>query len=119
MSLYKKNLGKTGENLAINFLKSNDYAVIDKNFRSKFGEIDIIARKKNILTFIEVKTKTSLQQGAPYEAVNYWKLKHLKRAINYYILKNNVKNCKLSIGIVSIVLGDNQTKAIKLYELDY
>ena len=47
MSLYQKNLGKTGENLALDYLRSHSYSIIQKNFRSKFGEIDIVAEKEH------------------------------------------------------------------------
>jgi len=108
MSLYQKNLGKIGEDLALDFLKSHSFFVLEKNFHSKFGEIDIIAEKKHCLYFVEVKTRSNLNHGAPYEAVNKRKIYHIKKASQYYLLKNKLKNkfegYKLKIAVFSILI---------------
>ena len=65
--------GEKGESLAKSFLVKNGYTIIDTNFRTKTGEIDIIAKKNEIIVFIEVKTRSSLTYGYPYEAVGYKK----------------------------------------------
>ena len=108
MSLYQKNLGKTGENLALDYLRSHSYSIIQKNFRSKFGEIDIVAEKKHCLYFIEVKTRSNLDHGAPYEAVNKRKIYHIKKAAQYYLLKNNDQDYRLKIGVFSILIDDKK-----------
>ena len=92
MSLYQKNLGKIGENLAIDFLKSHNFSVLEKNFRSRLGEIDIIAKKDHCLYFIEVKTRSNLNHGAPYEAVNKRKIYHIKKTAQFYLLKNKFED---------------------------
>lgn len=107
MSLYQKNLGKTGEYLALNYLQQENYKIIEKNFRSKFGEIDIIAEKNNHLSFVEVKTRVGLIKGYPYEAIDKRKVFHMKRAAQYFLLKNNYKNYKLSLDLISIVLNQD------------
>jgi len=110
MSLYQKNLGKTGEDLAIDFLKSHNYSVIEKNFRSKFGEIDIIAEKKHCLYFIEVKTRSNLNFGEPYEAVNKRKIYHIKKVAQYYLLKNKFEAYKLKVAVFSILIEGEKIK---------
>ncbi|MEK7177614.1 MAG: YraN family protein [Patescibacteria group bacterium] len=104
MSLYQKNLGKTGEDLAIDFLKSHSYSILEKNFRSKFGEIDVIAEKKHCLYFVEVKTRSNTYHGEPYEAVNKRKIYHIKKASQYYLLKNKFEGYKLKIAVFSILI---------------
>ncbi|MFA5769965.1 MAG: YraN family protein [Patescibacteria group bacterium] len=104
MSLYQKNLGKTGEDLALDFLKSHNYSILEKNFRSKFGEIDIIGEKNHCLYFVEVKTRSNLNHGAPYEAVNKRKIYHIKKAAQYYLLKNKFEGYKLKISVFSILI---------------
>ena len=104
MSLYQKNLGKIGEDLALDFLKSHSFFVLEKNFHSKFGEIDIIAEKKHCLYFVEVKTRSNLNHGAPYEAVNKRKIYHIKKASQYYLLKNKFEGYKLKIAVFSILI---------------
>lgn len=107
MSLYQKNLGKTGEDLALDFLKSHNFSIIEKNFRSKLGEIDIIAKKDGSLYFIEVKTRSNINYGKPYESVNKRKIYHIKKAAQFYLLKNKFEDYKLKVAVFSILVdGD-------------
>lgn len=108
MSQYPINIGKLGEKTAILYLKEKDYLIVDKNFKSKFGEIDIIASKDHCLYFIEVKTRTNINKGMPFEAVNSTKIKHIEMAAKYYLLKNDYKDYKLKIGVISILIINNK-----------
>lgn len=117
MTLQRKRLGTSGEGIASDFLLKNGFTIIQTNFTCKLGEIDIIAQKNQKLHFIEVKTRIGVDKGQPYEAVNFRKLHHIKNTIDYYLLKNNIKNSKLSIDVVSIVLSrDNSVERLNLYE---
>ena len=82
-------LGYFGEEKACNYLINNNYKIIERNFKCKHGEIDIISKDliKNELVFIEVKTRSSLNYGTPSEAITYSKKRHILSASNYYILK--------------------------------
>lgn len=82
-------LGKTGEDLACKYLKKHGYKIIERNFRIRGGEIDIIALDGRTLVYIEVKTRTSHKFGLPQEAVTPWKIKFLERAAKFYRLKRN------------------------------
>jgi len=115
MSLYQKNLGKIGEDLALDYLKSHSYSILEKNFRSKFGEIDIIAKKLNCLYFIEVKTRSNLDHGYPHEAVNKRKIYHIKKVSQYYLLKNNSPDYKLKVGVFSILI-DGEKIDLKFWD---
>lgn len=115
MSLYQKKLGKIGEDLAFDYLKSHSFLVLEKNFNSKFGEIDIIAEKNHALYFIEVKTRSNLSHGAPYEAVNKRKVYHIKKAAQYYLLKKNYPDYRLKVGVFSILI-ENEKTDIKFWE---
>lgn len=117
MSLYKKKLGKTGEDIATEYLKDNGFTILQKNFATSLGEIDIIAKKDNKVCFIEVKTRSNEDKGKPYEAVNKRKISHLKSASTLYLLKNSHKECKLSLDTISIVLNkDNSIKKLMYFE---
>lgn len=107
--------GFLGEKIASNFLKNNHFLILKKNFRTKFGEIDIIAKKNNTLYFIEVKTRHNLDKGQPYEAVNKYKIQHIKKAAYIYLLKTSLKDFKLKIGVISILL-ENEKPIIKFYD---
>ena len=78
-------LGKTGENRAVEYLDKKGYRVLRRNYRCRSGEIDIIAIDGSTLCFIEVKTRTSLRHGMPCEAVDRRKLEHISRAAAVYM----------------------------------
>ena len=80
----KKETGQSGEKLAVEFLKKQGFKIMETNFNSKFGEIDIIAKEKDCLVYIEVKTRSSREFGLPEEAVGYRKLEHIKKAADFY-----------------------------------
>ncbi|MCM8804856.1 MAG: YraN family protein [Candidatus Omnitrophica bacterium] len=82
--------GKIGEEKAIKFLKNNGYEIIERNYKTKIGEIDIIARKKREIIFIEVKTRSSDNFGMPEEAVNEKKLKKIEKVGNIYLKRKKL-----------------------------
>jgi len=104
-------LGKEGEKRALDFLLRNGYSIHDTNYRTPLGEIDIVAEKKGIVVFIEVKTRIGDKKGKPYEAITYHKIRHLKRAIQFYLMSKNKKRNPLRIDVISIEL--NTDKSIK------
>lgn len=77
--------GKTGEDLATIYLENKGYSIIERNFRSRRNEVDIIANKKTILHFVEVKTRSNLDFALPEAKVKGPKLKHLKEAAEAYL----------------------------------
>lgn len=110
-------VGKIGEDLGCQYLISQGYKIIEVNFYSHWGELDIIAEKKAVIHFVEVKTRRSKKYGMPSEAVTYGKLKRLKRTIDYYIMKNKLQNRKMTIDVIGIILAsDHEKTEIKLYE---
>ncbi len=117
MNLQNKNIGKIGEDFACKFLQGNGYKILDRNVTSHWSEIDIVAKKGRSLHFVEVKTRTGKKFGKPYEAVGYYKIRSLYRSVNLYLLKNKLKEYKLSLDVISIVLNDNLIiDEIKHYE---
>ncbi|MCL4363701.1 YraN family protein, partial [Patescibacteria group bacterium] len=83
-------------------------------FKTVCGEIDIVAEKKQILYFIEVKTRSNLNKGKPYEAVNKRKIDHMYKAANYFLLKYPHKNYRLRLAVISILLGAK--KEVEFYD---
>ena len=82
---YKGNLG---ENVATEFLLQNGYTIIERNWRHKHWEIDIIASKSNTLHFVEVKTRTNKKFGNPEESIGAKKMNALKKGAEEYLLLN-------------------------------
>lgn len=76
--------GKYGEDLAAEFLKSHGYKIIERNFRIRGGELDIIALENNTLIYVEVKTRTSHRFGRPEESITPYKIKFLERCAKFY-----------------------------------
>jgi putative endonuclease len=81
-------IGAIGEEIAVDLLKQKGLVILARNFRCKFGEIDIIARDQRTLVFVEVKTRTSLRWGRPEEAVNHKKQARLRLLAAFYLQKN-------------------------------
>ncbi|MBC7196082.1 MAG: YraN family protein, partial [Deferribacterales bacterium] len=99
MKLFK---GKKGEELALNFLENNGYKLIEKNFKSKFGEIDLIMKDGEVIVFVEVKYRLSEDYGSPKDAVTYEKMKKIIKTAEYFIVKNNL-NSLYRFDVVSIL----------------
>lgn len=88
----KRKLGKKYEEEATRFLIKNGYEVLETNFYSKFGEIDIIAKKDNLLVIIEVKYRNNNLYGEGIESINHTKLKRILKTTKQYIYDNNIEN---------------------------
>ena len=101
-------LGKIGENLVEKYLKNINYQVIERNFRCKRGEIDIIAKEKDELVFIEVKTRASMEYGKPAEAVTNQKKKHIYRSAEYYLAMHHKLSAYVRIDVVEVYLYKNK-----------
>ena len=82
--LHKKLLGKKGERAAVQYLKSQGYTIVATNYRTPFGEADIIALDNDELVFIEVKTRTNDKYGTPKDAVDYDKQRRYYKIASYY-----------------------------------
>lgn len=83
-------LGKFGEELAVDFLEKNGYEILETNWVFDKAEIDIIAQKNGILVVVEVKTRSSLDFGLPQEFVKPKKIQLLLKAVNEYITQNDL-----------------------------
>ena len=80
-------LGKQGEDAAVKFLKKNGYKIIERNFRTRYAEIDVVAKEGKTLVFIEVKTRSGTGFGTPAEAVGYAKQQKIIMAATEYLAK--------------------------------
>ena len=101
MKYFNKKTGQMGENLALNFLLSKDYQLISKNYSTRFGEIDLIMRDKDITVFVEVKAKKSEDWGTPEEMFTRSKYRKVK---NMAIIYLHGKDIKCRIDMVAIDL---------------
>ena len=98
--------GIEGEDLATEFLKQKGFEVLERNFRYKHSEIDLIVSRGNWLVFVEVKTRTSIAFGYPEEFVDYKKKrKILEGALEYMYMKDWQGNVRYDIVSINIVRG--------------
>lgn len=95
-------VAKEGEEIAANFLKNKGFKIIDRNFRARNTELDIVAVKDNTLVFVEVKTRTSDKFGTPFEQIAYWKLKSLVKAAEFYKLTHKNLPDLMRIDAISV-----------------
>lgn len=100
-----KKIGDIGEKAALQYLIDNCFTILNHHYTSRWGEIDIVAEKENIIYFIEVKARTNIYYGQPYEAINFRKLKALKRSIKYYLTEKRIRNNKLVLAVISIIFN--------------
>lgn len=98
-------VGKTGENIAIKYLKNIGYVIIERNFFAIQGEIDIIAKDGKELVFIEVKTRTNKKFGMPVDAVNEIKQKHFIRTVKYYLYLKKLENNFVRLDVIEVYIN--------------
>ncbi len=98
-----KKTGSAGEDLACRYLQENGYVILERNKHySRFCEIDIIAKIKDIIVFVEVKTRKTNLYGTPFEAVTKAKLSNIRKGVQYYLSEHKIN--KYRIDVVGITL---------------
>lgn len=110
-----KDKGKQGEDLAAQYLLDKGYALLERNWRYRHAEVDLIASKANRLHFVEVKTRHSVRYGMPEESFNRDKMRSLKLAAEAYQLAHPEWKY-LQFDIVSIIMLNDAVQEIRLFE---
>jgi putative endonuclease len=105
MTRERRLLGQAGEALAADTLKKHGYKILTRNYRTPYGEIDLIARHGDTLVFIEVKLRRSEVFGSPQAAVTIAKQRHLKLAAYYYLNQQRTEDVKVRFDVVAITLA--------------
>ncbi|CAH2212969.1 YraN family protein [Tepidibacter aestuarii] len=108
-----KEKGRLGEKIACNYLIKNNFHILEKNYRTKIGEIDLIAYKENKILFVEVKSRKSINYGYPSEAVNYKKQRKIISTAKQYIMYKNIKNMDIGFDVIEVYLSDNDINHIE------
>ena len=105
--------GKLGEEIASRYIQSKGGIIIEQNYRTKIGEIDLIAKINGELVFVEVKSRSSINYGYPSEAVNYKKQRKITNVAKYYILDNSLENVSVRFDIIEIYLKNKKINHIE------
>jgi putative endonuclease len=104
----RRSLGDRGEDLAAAALKKQGYKVLERNYRTPLGEIDLIARHQGVLVFIEVKTRTSARFGVGQEAVHYGKQSRYRKLADYYLKQKRLGEIAVRFDVVGILWQDGK-----------
>ena len=103
----KREKGSRYEDLAASFCREKGFVVLERNYRRKTGEIDLIVRDGNMLVFTEVKFRKSPENGFPEEAVNYAKQQHIFRTAEWYLAENRLpQDTPCRFDVISILDGE-------------
>ncbi len=107
MTTQRINLGKRGEQEAVALLQTQGYKIIECNYRTKLGEIDIIAQDNDTICFVEVRTKTSPDEGHPLESISPHKCRKLTQAAWCYLKEKNLTESNARFDVVAVVPSDD------------
>ncbi len=109
---FKIKVGSYGQKLAVDFLKQRNYQLVESNYYTRQGEIDLIAQKDGQIIFIEVKTRLSDKYGLPEEAVTDRKKEKMHQAAWQYLAKAQINHDNYRFDIIAIVINRSESKAI-------
>ena len=109
-------LGKKGEDEAVALLKKSGYKVLERNVRTRIGEIDVVARDGQFLCFVEIKARTGTRFGLPEESVNRWKVRKLTLLAQIYLKFRKLPEQAIRFDVVSVLFqpdAPTQTRIIR------
>ncbi len=106
-------IGRLGETHAADYLVRHGYEILEKNYRKQCGEVDIIARDRDTLVFIEVKTRRSSRYGTPHDAVDQRKQRQLSRIAQEYLVSHRLEDAVARFDVLGVTL-DQQNRPIKV-----
>jgi len=97
-------LGRQGEEIAVNYLQKQGYEILARNFRCRYGELDIICRKNAVIVFVEVKTRRTDLFGSPEEAITRSKIEHIKKVALFYLAENRTSCWETRFDVITIMM---------------
>ena len=113
MSCDNKKIGIEGERLARNFLENKGYEIIEINFYCRFGEVDIITKINNEISFVEVKTRRQIKYGFPAESVTKVKKRHMYKIAEFYTYLYNLYDISISFDVIEVYLFKDKEARIE------
>ncbi len=114
MSKLRINLGKKGEDIAASYLRDKGFKIIARNYRDKFGEIDIIARDRRTWVFVEVKTRHSIRFGLPEEAVTTTKQQQIIRVASNYLVHHQLLDEPVRFDVIAVMMKPGNSEITHL-----
>ena len=99
--------GQTGEDLAVCYLENQGYTIVERNYRKRIGEIDIIARDGECLVFIEVKTRSNRRFGSPFDAVDFRKQQQISRVALAFMTQHRFGEVPVRFDVIGVHLEES------------
>jgi putative endonuclease len=115
MTVHRQNLGKCGENLAVAELTKRGYAILDRRYRTRYGEIDIVADDGGTIVFVEVKARATREFGTAAEAITPAKQRQLASMAVDYLARHHLTNRPCRFDVVAIDEAASDRPAVTLY----
>lgn len=109
-----KGIGPYGENLASAFLVKKGYKILERNYRKRFGELDIIAEDGEDIVFVEVKTRKSTRFGNPFEAVDIRKQRKMSKVALSYLDSRKMNGRNARFDVVAIMISERKVMEIEV-----
>ena len=100
----KQLLGKYGEDVAAQFLQDRGYSIIDRNWRCSIGEIDLVAKYKSRLVFVEVKTRNGTSYGHPFEAITNSKILRMRKLVSQWCSQNGALGAEVRLDAIAVLV---------------
>jgi putative endonuclease len=107
---FNKDIGNYGEALAESYLTSIGFLLVDKNFKCRQGEIDLICKDGSYIVFVEVKSRYSSYFGTPADSVTYKKQRKIFKVAQFYIMKNMLHDNNFRFDVVEVILNTSDNK---------
>lgn len=104
----KVELGRLGEELARNYLEKKGYIILAANYRTPFGELDLVARDDETIVFVEVRTRSTVNYGTPFESITHSKQERLIRLALQFCAHHYLYSKNLRFDVIGIILKNNQ-----------
>ena len=112
MSQQRQALGAWGEEQAVAYLRARGIKILKRNYRTPVGEIDIVAREKKLLLFIEVKTRRGTAFGTPQEAVGYRKQQQIIRTAHWYLAREKTRGLQPRFDVLAVLCQSGEAAQI-------
>jgi len=106
----RKELGQQGEDIAARYLKQQGYKILARNYRSRYGEVDIICSQDRVIVFVEVKTRTGVSFGSPEDSITRTKQEHIRKVALIYMESFPQSFKEMRFDVIGILMEDDKPR---------
>jgi putative endonuclease len=103
-----KPLGRKGEDLAASYLRDLGWEILERNYRTRLGEIDLVCQDRGTIVFVEVKTRASADFARPDQSVTRRKQAKLRRLVEGYLMRHNLESSDVRFDVLGVTLSSRR-----------